>query len=78
MATVMSFNRSKYFQKNKAREYLTHKIYLQNNPWLPALYNARKRCVNPNDKRYYRYGARGIKCLLTVEQVKKLWIRDNA
>lgn len=74
----MVYSRSEYFQKNKEKEYLAHRIYIENNPWLPALYNARKRCTNPNDKRYYCYGARGIKCTLTVKQIKELWLRDKA
>jgi hypothetical protein len=76
--TFKQLNRAKHFQDNKEQEYLTHKEYIKNNPWLPSIYNAKKRCVNPNDKRYYRYGARGIKCLLSVQEAKELWFRDKA
>ena len=74
----LKIKRAKYFQKYKQKSYLNHKRYIQKNPWLPALYNARKRCVNKNDKRYKWYGGRGIQCLLTVSQIKKLWFRDKA
>lgn len=51
--------------------------YKLSHPWQPCLTSARYRC-NKNCKTYKYYGARGIKCLLTLEQVKELWLRDNA
>ena len=47
-------------------------------PWVFHLYAARNRCSNPNHVGYKRYGARGIKCILTVEDVRFLWLRDKA
>jgi len=36
------------------------------------------RCENKNSKIYQYYGGRGIKCLITEEELKKLWFRDKA
>lgn len=57
---------------------MTSKFYNKTHPWLSPLYTARKRCNNPKCKKYIRYGLRGIKCLLTPEEIKKLWFRDIA
>lgn len=40
--------------------------------------NIRRRCENPKDSYWYRYGKRGIKCLITVDELIFLWNRDNA
>lgn len=48
------------------------------NPWYQNFRNARRRCTDKNFKSYYLYGGRGIKFLLTVEDIKSLWIRDSA
>lgn len=49
-------------------------------PWRYHLYDARKRCTNKNQQYYYYYcyGGRGIKCLLTNEEIEELWFRDRA
>jgi hypothetical protein len=36
------------------------------------------RCENPKCDHYKYYGGRGIKCDITVSEVNKLYIRDNA
>ena len=38
----------------------------------------RQRCNNPNVDNYKWYGGKGIKALITKEQVKLLWYRDKA
>jgi len=36
------------------------------------------RCNNKNHHAYKYYGGKGIKCLITEEELKKLWLRDKA
>lgn len=48
------------------------------NPWYKSFDSAKQRCKNPNDKKYHRYGARGIKFLLTISEIKEIWFRDKA
>lgn len=38
----------------------------------------KQRCNNPNSNNYIYYGMKGIKCLITVEEIKELWERDEA
>jgi hypothetical protein len=47
-------------------------------PWKRVYYHIINRCKNLNDKRYKNYGGRGIKCLITTEELKELWFRDVA
>ena len=46
--------------------------------WSKHLYNARQRCRNGHTPFYRWYGAKGIQCTLTIQQVKYLWERDGA
>ncbi len=48
------------------------------NPWFVSLRMAKERCNRPKNNRYPWYGARGIKCLITLPEVKRLWLRDGA
>jgi len=54
------------------------KIYNKKYPWKHRLVLIKLRCNNPQDKAYKWYGKRGIKCLITEEEIKKLWFRDKA
>lgn len=69
-----------YKDKNKrrawAKEYLKRRK--QNQPWFRSFTKAKQRCEDPNNNRYYCYGAKGIKFLLTLDEVKELWFRDRA
>jgi hypothetical protein len=47
-------------------------------PWLVSLNKARARCNNPKQKDYKNYGEKGIKCLITKEEIQELWFRDKA
>ncbi|MCK9543586.1 MAG: hypothetical protein M0R03_16330 [Novosphingobium sp.] len=52
--------------------------YRQKYPWRRTLDSIKQRCNNSNNKRYKYYGGRGIKCLITAKELKKLWNRDKA
>jgi len=51
--------------------------YYNKYPWRRTLVNIKTRCTNKRTKCYKNYGGRGIKCLITVEELKKLWFRDK-
>lgn len=42
------------------------------------LWNAKQRCQNPLTVNYKLYGGRGIRVLITIEQLEKMWKRDQA
>ncbi len=54
--------------------YTSYKRY-KDCPWLEKLKAAQARC---NDKLFEYYGAKGIKCLLTEEEIKYLWFKAEA
>lgn len=58
---------------NKASDKFCNKY-----PWKTRLYSIKQRCNNPKCKAYKWYGGRGIKCLITSEEIKELWFRDKA
>ncbi len=47
-------------------------------PWKNHGSNAYQRCHNPTNNRYARYGGRGIKYLLSADDMRTLWERDKA
>ena len=47
-------------------------------PWKRFLKLIKQRCNDFNKDNYKYYGLRGIKCLITFEQLKNLWYRDKA
>jgi len=72
----------KYHERNKEREnkrrreaYARIRIEA---PWLFHWKGANDRCAHPGNASYQYYGAKGIRMLLTKDQVKILWIRDRA
>ena len=54
------------------------KLYFLENPWLRTFNNIHSRCTNKKIRSYKDYGGRGIKCLITPEELKTLWFRDKA
>lgn len=70
--------RKRYQKENK--DFIKNRRMLRkvNYPWRKAWSAAKQRCTNPNDGKYYRYGARGIKFLLSKEDIKKLWFKHKA
>lgn len=60
------------YQKNRVAK------YRKENPWVSTFVNIKRRCTDINFKSYKNYGGRGIKCLITTEELKELWFRDKA
>jgi len=54
------------------------KKYIKENPWMASYKAAKTRCNNSKATGYKNYGGRGIKCLITAEELKQLWLRDKA
>jgi len=67
-----------YRQKNKEKIKIQSQKYKDERPWLGFLSNIQQRCENPKCPTYNYYGERGIKCLITAEELKELWFRDKA
>ena len=63
-------NRKKLLEYRKNR----HKYY----PWIITYYNINTRCNCKKHPNWKDYGGRDIKCLITKEEIKKLWFRDKA
>ena len=69
-----------YALKNKEEISLRSKLYRQTKRGkiMAILSNIKKRCENPTNKRYARYGGRGIKNFLTYKDISFLFDRDKA
>jgi len=52
--------------------------YFYKFPWIRTFRAIKNRCNNSNAPRYQDYGGRGIKCLITEEELKTLWVQDRA
>ena len=66
------------YQKHKEERDEKSNEYRKDNPWIAFYTNARQRCTNPKCPAYKWYGAKGIKFLLSIEEIKKLWFKDKA
>lgn len=71
-----SSRKSSIINKNKID--IRIKKYKKLNPWLSHYYSLRKRCNNKKHKEYKRYGGKGIKAIISVEEIKYLWFKDKA
>lgn len=47
-------------------------------PWISRWYLVKRRCENPSVKSFKNYGGKGVRCLITMEEIKALWYRDKA
>jgi hypothetical protein len=74
---IKKYNKN-YQEKNKKKLKKQQKEYYKNFPWKRTLLAINQRCNNIKTKQYKDYGGRGIKCFITEEELKELWIRDNA
>lgn len=54
------------------------RLFYAKNPWYRHWQSAKQRCNNPKASSYEYYGGRGIRCLLTQEEIAFLWFRDKA
>lgn len=73
-----SENAQEFYIENRQKILKRNKKYELNNPWIRTFKSINQRCTNPNLIRYKHYGLRGIKCLITSEELKYLWYRDKA
>lgn len=83
---IRRLRRREYYEKKK-QEFLEarargakpkSKDFHEANPWLSSYACAKKRCECPSQINYKFYGGRGIKFNLTLEEVKDLYLRDEA
>jgi hypothetical protein len=54
------------------------KIRRESRPWYSSYQMARQRCTNSKATSYGYYGGRGIRFMLTKDEVAHLWARDRA
>ena len=47
-------------------------------PWSTAYHNIYGRCNIPTTNKYSFYGGRGIRCLISISELKETYIRDSA
>src|SRR3990167_4716495 len=76
-----------YYRRNKEYYRLWNKKYRKSRPtsdyyaknkWMESYRAAKARCQNKKRHGYKNYGGRGIKFLLTKDEIKTLWTRDAA
>jgi len=67
-----------YRNQNKKKISINEKEYCLKYPWRRVYNHINDRCNNPKSSAYKNYGGRGIKNFLSLEDVKKLWLRDKA
>jgi len=67
-----------YNANNRKKVRFLQKQHRNKYPWKETLHKIKQRCFNKNCAHYHNYGGRGIKCLITSEELKELWFRDKA
>ena len=73
------YKRSNYFSAAcRQCTNISRKEFKKKYPWKSILNGIKTRCTNPKTKSYKDYGERGIKCLITEDNIKDMWFRDNA
>ena len=66
-----------YYEETKEIQSKNKKIHHKKFPWKNLLRNIKARCENSKNKSFKDYGGRGIKCLITEEELEFLWNRDK-
>ena len=64
--------------RNKDYSIAQTKLWVKNHPWARHHSAAKNRCLNPRNYKYERYGGRGIKFRLSMNETIMLWERDSA
>jgi hypothetical protein len=66
--------------RKKNKETVKNQIttYRKKFPWIYTFDKIDQRCNNPKNDAYSYYGGKGIKCLITINEIKTLWFRDKA
>lgn len=67
-----------YYKTHKKKVLGIIRKYFKSHPWAQKLIGIRTRCTNQKQYSWEWYGGKGIRCLLTNEEVKTLWLRDRA
>ena len=68
----------KWLQNNHDAHRKRVQKYRKEHKWMSSYSCAKQRCTNKNNSHYKYYGGRGIKCLITTDELKELWFRDKA
>ena len=55
-----------------------HRKYTKTHPWYKTLSHIKQRCNNPKTSSYKSYGGKGVKCKITLQELKELWIEYGA
>ena len=64
-------------QKERLRNIIKRKKMKLEHPETFIFMDIKRRCNSIHRKDYKYYGGRGIECLITVEEIRKLMERDN-
>jgi len=72
----------KWHAKNKTKDNIQQRERYADRckrmPWRNVFYIARARCNDPANSSYRYYGGKGIRFMLTMEDIIFLWLRDGA
>lgn len=74
----IKMTKTTYWRLYKRKWRKNNPKWLDNHPWYRTLSNIHNRCNRKCRLDYKWYGGRGIKVLLTANDLKKLWFRDKA
>lgn len=76
MCKTCQYTRNNEYRKQSRNRH--QRAWEANHPWYRFYSKLKQRCENPRHSTYASYGGKGIKALITLEEVKYLWFRDRA
>lgn len=81
--SIKEFHKNRQFKNGihsscKLCKHKQDRLYFKKCPWRKTAYIIKDRCTRIKNPQYKYYGARGIRCLITVDELKELWFRDKA